>query len=528
MSTKAFQPIPTLDRLARRVRAPFADTRGATTAWAVFWTVGFAMVGGVAMDSTNAYTYKTRLQAVADASALAAAMEIGAKAKTGPERAENAARATAAAIALANENMPFDKHGQVIREQDVKFGKFLPDGSFQEMNPHSNAVEAVQIVAGRDGVRGDTIPTWMIKLAGQEDWSVSVSSSAIAVFGATSGWKGGGEGECTSANITSTGHLQTAANNEYEPGVCFHGAESVKTAGNDLIPPGVYVSSPDTANIDLGLPLKEGSDLPENIVVQAETKTPMLDAMAAGLFSEFWNALTPVVSTKMYTIGGLGPAQNYFGPQLPEFVFMDPPNVAGRANYRNNLNIPAAALRNFKFEDGDIKPHDVWQWVGDMNFKGNVSLNNVVLVVDGDVNFGGGSDVVMKDVFILATGEIKNAGNAQVGYQLSEFCDVGEYSVTLIAGDRITLGGNGNSGSTANESGGSSEEPIKGVFGAMIIAGGGLNAGGLYIEADEAKTDFAGNMHLRTCTTQLTSFLDAFTLDDVEEETQTAEAAPAE
>ncbi|MGG7567046.1 pilus assembly protein TadG-related protein [Rhodovulum sp. DZ06] len=509
MLTKRFDPAVRARTLAARTRDAFAEERGSTTVWAICWTIGFAMLGGVAMDSTNAYTYKTRLQAVADASALAAAMKI-----------KDRAAARTAAIELAALNMPVEQHGQVIRPEDIVFGKYNGQGEFVALPDPSQAAEVVQVMAGRDTMRGNPVPTWMFQFAGQENWSVSAKSVAVALYGG-GGWTGGGGGDCPSANIISTGMLQTAANNTYEPGVCFHGHEEVKTAGNDYMPAGVYVTAPSVDLVTLGMPLKDGSASPDAIVQAMETETPMLDAMDDGLFSAYWSALSTVGSTKMYTIGGLGPAQNYFGPPLPESVFMPAPNVAGRANYRNNLGIPAKALKNFKFEDGQIKPYDVWQWNGDMNFTGGVSLSQTALFVDGDVNFGGGADVVLKDVFIFATGEIKNAGNAQMGYTLSEFCDIGEYTVTLISGDRTTLGGNGNSGKKENEAGGASDEPIKGAFGVMIVAGGGLNAGGalhqaggLYIEARESKTNFAGNMHLRTCDKQLSSFLEPFILDD--------------
>ena len=501
----------------------FAERDGRMTAWAMMWTLVLITLGGVAVDSSNAYGYRNRLQNVADSAALAAAANLN-----DPEAGR------AAALTLSRMNMPRAQHGDVIRSEDVIYGTRDENGAFVPLAEGSDeSPTSVLVVAGRDGVRGAAIPTWMLRLSplAPDNWTVNAAAFATVVTAGDDGEHDPetGAGSCPSANIISTGQLHTAANNTYEPGVCLHGHEEMKTSGNDYMPLGVKVTAPTLEQIAFG-GTKPGSASEAEILGEKETETPLLDAMADGLFAAYWNALTAVGTLKMYAEPGAdadAPAQNYFGPPLPSSVYMPAPNAWGRMNYHDNLDIPPAYLRNFKFEDGNIKEHDVWQWAGDMNFKGNVSLSKTILVVDGDVNLPNGKDIVMKDVFIIASGAINNAGNAQLGYQLDEFCQIGEYTVTLLAGDQVKLGGSGNSGQGANDALAAGEEvegPIKGSFGVLVAAAGGFNpggalhqSGGLYVEADENKTLLPGNMHLRTCDSQLASFLEAFPLDDLVE-----------
>ncbi|MGG7567047.1 pilus assembly protein TadG-related protein [Rhodovulum sp. DZ06] len=479
-----------------RAQNAFTDKRGATTAWAVCWTIGLAMLGGVAMDSTNAYTYKSQLQSVADASALAAALKI-----------QNQSDARDAAVALAESNMPPGKHGAVIRREDIRFGKLDDTGSFVELPDGDPEIKVVNLVAGRDGVRGEPIPTWMMSLAGQEDWKVNVSSTAVAQMSLGGGGGGGGDDLlCSSANIISTGYIDTGGGNHLGRGVCVHGADGVRTGGNDLIEPGAHISAVDEGTITINW-LAPGSDTEENIKHPADTVTPVLDAVADGLFDDYWAAIE-ATGIKMY---GFGPYKNYYGPSLPKWLFKD----TGRAYKVMPLDRTSPSQIDYTFQPGEVMSNGIYLWKGNVGFAGDVDFNNAAFFVTGNINFGGGANVSFNNVVFFAKGNIQASGDTMWG-DPSNFCSTGEYTVFMIAEGTIGLGG---WGSGAN-----------GMYGATVAAGGGLHpggalrngGGGLYVEVDNPWTSLGGDMDIRACDVQLSNFLESFELDDEDTGYETA------
>ena len=476
--------------LAARLRSAFEDRRGGTTAWAVFWTIGLCMVGGVAVDTSNAYSYKIRLQSVADASAMVAAMNI-----TDPTAAR------AAAVALAETNMPASKHGQVIRPEDVVFGKPAEDGSFVPLDDNDPDVESVRVTAGRDGLRGSPVPTWMLKLASNEPWTVNVQSTAWPRFAVLAAE----DPNCAAANIIAKGFISAGGSNQIGPHVCIQGETGVHFGGNDVIEPGAHVSAPDEGTITLGW-MAPGSDSPENIIHEAETKTPILDAMGSGeLFEAYWNAIW-ASGVKMY---GFGPHKNYFGPALPKWLFKD---ADGRAFPVRTSPLSNPPTLDFTFQPGQVMANGVYLWNGDVTFAGDVEFENAAFFVTGKITFGGGwnngNPLRFKNVFFFAKGGIQAAGNILWG-DTDAYCERGEYTVYMLSHQNVGLGGWG-----------SPNEGINGVFiaaaneyqpGGAMIAGGG----GLYVEAGSTgTTSLGGQAKLRGCSDQLSAALEAFPLDD--------------
>ncbi|MGH6926936.1 MAG: TadG family pilus assembly protein [Dongiaceae bacterium] len=128
--------------------------------------LGFA---ALAIDVTHQRALDAQLEATADAAALAAASQL-------PD--ETKARETA--LAYAESNMPPDRHGTVLDEDDIVFGtwyeetrKFVADG------PVTNAV---QVTARRSEQNGNPAPTFFMRIFGRHQADLSAQSLAGAVL----------------------------------------------------------------------------------------------------------------------------------------------------------------------------------------------------------------------------------------------------------------------------------------------------------------------------------------------------------
>lgn len=83
-----------------------SDERGAYPIWWLVWFVLYVVMGGVAVDKTDAYRIQTKLQATAEAAALAGVMSP-------PDQDEAIARA----LSYSTGNMATGTHGAVLAEE---------------------------------------------------------------------------------------------------------------------------------------------------------------------------------------------------------------------------------------------------------------------------------------------------------------------------------------------------------------------------------------------------------------------------
>ena len=101
------------------------DERGSATIWNIFWFPWFAIMGGLAIDSTNAYRHETILQSTADVSALAAAWELPEDYLGVPWTADGYPAVRDMALDYALRNMSMDIHGEYfLKDEDVFIGHF--------------------------------------------------------------------------------------------------------------------------------------------------------------------------------------------------------------------------------------------------------------------------------------------------------------------------------------------------------------------------------------------------------------------
>lgn len=212
-------------RAWRRLRR---SARGAITAWMLVWTVGFLMLGGVAVDGAKAWRMHAALQAVADASAHAGSMMLG---------PGGAPAARAAALTRAEMLLPPATYGRVLRPEDVEVGRWDP----QTRRLRADGVpDTVRVTLHRSGAGGNAEPTVLLKLAGLMSWDVS--ASAAARNGGEAG--DGGTDSCWENGLIARGIVDIQSNNVLRK-LCIHGQQGVTVNNNNLFEAETIVSMPD-------------------------------------------------------------------------------------------------------------------------------------------------------------------------------------------------------------------------------------------------------------------------------------------
>lgn len=222
-----------LRRFRSRVPARFLrDVRGSATVQNVLWLLLLIGLGGVAVDTTNAYRMKTMLQATADAAALAAAHDL-----------PDADLARETALAYVEANMPSAVHGAVVREADVQIGAWnAATGAFEI---DESAGEAVRVVLGRDGERGAMLGALMLRMFGHDGFRVSAGAVALRAAGAASA-------PCFEGGFFTAGRVESNTNNRYAPGFCLHGEAGVTMNANNEFQPGSGLSMANAATLVQG------------------------------------------------------------------------------------------------------------------------------------------------------------------------------------------------------------------------------------------------------------------------------------
>lgn len=182
MPGRLHSPLGRLSRAGLRFRD---DASGSATVWSLFWLIGFFVLAGVAVDTTNAWRMKTILQTTADAAAHAGAATLiqpgiadrllqghpglGILDRDDP-------RDVARAIAMIN--MPETLHGEVLRLPDVVLGRW--NGESRRFEEGGFAPDAVKVTLRRADTNLNALRTFLVSLAGFGAWDIEVQSIARA------------------------------------------------------------------------------------------------------------------------------------------------------------------------------------------------------------------------------------------------------------------------------------------------------------------------------------------------------------
>lgn len=161
MTRRAGRARPTA-RLAARLGR---DERGSVLPLFGLGAVAFFGAAAIAIDGGLLFVTQNHLQVTADAAAFGAAGKL-----------PDAAAVRVTARRLARENMPPNRHGNVLKEEDVVLGFW--DKDRRTFAPGAAAPNAVRVVARRAAANGNPERTLLAGVLGHDQVDVSVEAIA--------------------------------------------------------------------------------------------------------------------------------------------------------------------------------------------------------------------------------------------------------------------------------------------------------------------------------------------------------------
>ena len=201
--------------------------RGGITVLSLQMLIASLVIGGLAVDVGNGFQAFTQLQATADSAAHAALWS---------REWNSADAAKTKAIQIATNMMPESRYGEVLKPEDIVFGKWDEDAGTFTADPTSKT--AVFVSTRRYESQDNALGTWFLRLAGKDELDVA-SGSIWETYYAS----------CFREGIVAQGRVDTQSNNNYEPGYCIHSQDHVEINSNNVFQTGVIVSMPDKSDV---------------------------------------------------------------------------------------------------------------------------------------------------------------------------------------------------------------------------------------------------------------------------------------
>ncbi|MEE9161501.1 MAG: TadG family pilus assembly protein [Candidatus Neomarinimicrobiota bacterium] len=153
-----------------------SDRRAVAGVWVAFSMVLLLGVTALALDAGLLYVMRNRLQATADAAALAGAIQL-------PDEAT----ASTEPLIYADKNMPFVDHGTVLDPSDVVLGNWQPFARI--FTAAGDPINAVQVTTRKAAANGNPVNLFFAKLMGYDQMDVS----ALAIAAGPMQFSGGGK-----------------------------------------------------------------------------------------------------------------------------------------------------------------------------------------------------------------------------------------------------------------------------------------------------------------------------------------------
>ncbi|WP_145111204.1 TadE/TadG family type IV pilus assembly protein [Cereibacter sediminicola] len=217
-----------------RASAPKSVTRdflasqaGNTTALSLFGIAICCMIGGLAIDPSNAFSQKERLNLAADAAAQVGIVALSS--------GESPADVRAKVLTSIEQNAPLSKVGRTTNElNDIQFVRFDPSSR----SLTSGSANAVKVTLHRDESVSNPVRATLLRLAGVEHFEVRAVS--VAHYGQP--------GRCDSSDgIYGKGQVTLTSGNWIGPRYCVHSQTAVWLPQQNTFAPSSGVSMPNLA-----------------------------------------------------------------------------------------------------------------------------------------------------------------------------------------------------------------------------------------------------------------------------------------
>jgi Flp pilus assembly protein TadG len=265
------------------------DEHGGGTIMGLFWFVMLVGITGLAVDATDGFRNRTMLQATADASALAAVIDL-----------PDAGEAVQTAQTYAEANLGVDLNGHVLNANDVHVG--LWDPATKSLDTASTFPDAVMVTVNRSAANANAVPVNFLRIMGLQTWNVTSQAVAQRFIP-----------DCLRDGLIAREMVDMSSNNGFVNRICIHGEQGVNIQSNNFFESGVNVSMPSLGMLEIpssgmdsnvGLPdaLRE-SHLDPRMVnhideIIAKLRDPSLDTDPEKVIPSYINSELPVVEVE--------------------------------------------------------------------------------------------------------------------------------------------------------------------------------------------------------------------------------------
>jgi hypothetical protein len=314
------------------------EQSGVATPLMLFAVVSLLMMTGLAMDYANAVRTQSRLQALADSSALAGAMRLP---------SADQARSEAMSMALLNGNQL--REGPMLRTEDIEVGRWSRVS--QTFDPHHPRPNAVRLVTRRDETAGNSLPTVLLRMVGVD--RLGLSADAIAVRTTRL---------CSGSGFFSQQTTTVSNTNHFHNGFCLHGEGGVSINNSNVFAGGASISMVDTRNFSEGtgnigareslLPYSHVFTVPDRVM-------PTIEMMRSGDLT-----------------------------MLPDFITRGPVH---RGSINSNFNLVPGTLYivtgSVNLGSNNIHRDVAIVAAGNISVGSNTNIDRMVLASEGSINF---------------------------------------------------------------------------------------------------------------------------------------------
>jgi Flp pilus assembly protein TadG len=346
-------------------RGLHGDERGTI---ALIVTAFIAIVFGVAalaIDGGNLYVLRNRMQAAADAAALAGASQL-----------PTVANVNNAAQSWALKNLPAaEGNGNILSTSDIVIGNW--NTLTRVFTAGATPRDSVKVTVRRTAATGNSVPTYFAGLIGIP--TVNVVAEAIATG------QDPNAPNCDNSGIISNQRIHLQSNNDLIDGVCIYGRQGVGIQSNNRFEVGTGVGMLNLNTFSQG----SNNDIPPG-TLQAYDLTASLSGQAASIVQGLREGVKmPPYITNTVTVSS-----------LPENIIPGTAYIVNGAAAVKQGNYMNQVLQNVMHDIVIISTHNI-------DIPSNVHLENVILAANGKISLASNFRVGALDYCTTGRGAVQ-------------------------------------------------------------------------------------------------------------------------
>ncbi len=339
------------------------EETGAMTVFGIFVFMVMAVLSAVAVDVANLMAARNQLQVAADVAGHSALYYRDI------EPGLTTTEVKLKAIETAQYGMPSATFGEVLEETDITFGDW--DHEAQTFTQDDASRNAVMVTTSRLAAKSNSVGSLLFNFVGVSDFDI-VTPAVFTTY----------RPMCFREGFVADGVVDLQSNNGYANGFCIHSNDHVEMNSNNTFEAGTVVSMPDENSIVL----------PQS---GFETNAGLEAALRSGYYRlRIINRIDDIIDAMRD--GDL--------EYLPDYI----------------NSYTAVTLSKKTLTEADLLPGKRYIWncsgLGNPTINSTTKIENVVIVADCAIKFGGGT--VLENVRIATTSTSSKSINSPASLQI--------------------------------------------------------------------------------------------------------------